>query len=166
MTTTRYKDGAGLLGDLMQVELNGSPEDLPETRHLISGVSPASRIEALRCHPQLIETADELAARLKGPRRTADMHLLHDISQAEFRALHISASPSVIRDGKRQAGTRKERRPDISDWIDKQLTRNPDAKSPDLWSRAPDWIVEQIGERRFATRVTQRRKLRKQMTRK
>lgn len=162
MTTTRYKDAAGLLGDLVQVALDGSPEDLPETRRLISGSSPASRIEALRCHPQLIETADELAARLKGPRRTADMHLLHDISQAELRALHISASPSVIRDGKRQAGTRKERRPDISDWIDKQLTRNPDAKSPDLWSSAPEWITEQIGDRSFASRVTKRRKLRRE----
>jgi hypothetical protein len=63
-----------------------------------------------------------------------------------------------VRDKKRQAGTRKERRPDITAWISAQLRRDPRAKSPDLWARAPEYITEQIGQDRFAKRVTACRK--------
>jgi hypothetical protein len=68
--------------------------------------------------------------------------------------------PMAQRDVKRQDGTRVERRPDVTEWIDAQLANDPSAKSPDLWRRAPDWLTDQIGERRFATRVTGRRKAR------
>lgn len=64
----------------------------------------------------------------------------------------------LLRDEKRQAGTKKERRPKINSWINKQLTRKPDSKSPELWSLAPDWITDDIGYDRFSKRVTEERK--------
>ena len=62
------------------------------------------------------------------------------------------------RDLKRQAGTRKEKRPDIMRWIKAQLARNPDAKSPYLWSIAPQYVTDQIESDRFGKRVTACRK--------
>lgn len=66
--------------------------------------------------------------------------------------------PLAKRDAARQEGTRKRRRRDVDAWIDAQLKANPAAKSPALWSAAPEWITEQIGEERFAKRVTDARK--------
>lgn len=74
-----------------------------------------------------------------------------------YRALR---DPSISRDDVRQAATKKPRRPEINDWIKRQLLRQPDAKSPDLWNRAPDWITDQdhfdqaIKFAAFARRVT------------
>lgn len=65
------------------------------------------------------------------------------------------------RDAKRQAGTRKPRRPKVDAWIDKQLNRDPGAKSPALWTAAPGWLKDQIQSDRFAKRVTKARKSRK-----
>jgi hypothetical protein len=64
----------------------------------------------------------------------------------------------LLRDRGRQEGTRKPRRPEVDAWIDGQLKANPAAKSPALWGDAPEWITEQIGEDRFAKRVTAARK--------
>ena len=92
---------------------------------------------------------------------TLSLRLLNAIRRA-YRSVDIERmvlGVSGARDRKRQAGTRQERRPDISRWIDKELQRNPGVKSPELWARAPDWITDQIGERRFATRVTDRRRV-------
>lgn len=63
------------------------------------------------------------------------------------------------RDAARQAGTRKERRPEISRWIEDRLRRNPEAKAPELWAAAPDWITDTIGRDRFSKRVTKARKV-------
>lgn len=64
----------------------------------------------------------------------------------------------LLRDEKRQAGTQKERRPKVSAWINKQLMRKPDSKSPELWNLAPEWITDDIGYDRFSKRVTEERK--------
>lgn len=64
----------------------------------------------------------------------------------------------VARDLSRQNGTRKPRRPDVDKWIDQQLESNPDARAPALWAAAPERITEQLGEDRFAKRVTAARK--------
>lgn len=66
--------------------------------------------------------------------------------------------PLAQRDKKRQDGTRKERKPEITEWINKRLTSNPAAKSPDLWDSAPEWITDQIEFGRFSKRVTAARK--------
>ena len=66
--------------------------------------------------------------------------------------------PLAQRDTARQGGTRKPRRPMVDEWIDGMLKANPVAKSPELWSAAPDWITDQIGKDRFAKRVTKARK--------
>ena len=66
--------------------------------------------------------------------------------------------PLAQRDKKRQDGTQKERRPEITEWINKKLKSNPSAKSPDLWDSAPEWLTEQIGFERFSKRVTKARK--------
>lgn len=71
--------------------------------------------------------------------------------------MYKKAAPRIIRDMKRQAGTKKERRPKITQWIEAQLKRDPDAKSPDLWSKAPEDVRDCIGYDRFCKRVTQAR---------
>lgn len=63
------------------------------------------------------------------------------------------------RDARRQQGTRKPKRPQVNEWIERQLRRQPGAKSPDLWSRRPDWMEEQVGYDRFSRRVSDVRKL-------
>lgn len=162
MTVRRIKDPAGLLPDHLTVAPGQDVAgDFAALAEMMDASSPARRIAALRRHGGLIEFADELAMRLSGPKKQdADMRLLHDIAQAEHRALYLDAAPSVRRDMARQAGTRTPRRPEITRWIAAQLQRDPHAKSPDLWRRAPDWITDDIGERRFAARVTACRKSR------
>ncbi|MFY2765437.1 hypothetical protein [Arenimonas sp. MALMAid1274] len=63
------------------------------------------------------------------------------------------------RDARRQQGTRKPRRPEVNEWIERQLRREPGAKSPELWSRRPDWMEDQVGYERFSDRVTDVRKM-------
>ena len=70
----------------------------------------------------------------------------------------LKLTPKANRDDRRQEGTRKERRPEITEWIETQLTRQPAAKSPELWRIAPEWLTDQIGEDRFSKRVTAARK--------
>lgn len=83
------------------------------------------------------------------------------IDRRQTVELALAVRPSVQRDQKLQTAIRAERRPDISRWIDKQLARDPYAKSPALWAVAPDWLTDQIGQERFSKRVTARRKARK-----
>jgi hypothetical protein len=66
--------------------------------------------------------------------------------------------PLAQRDEKRQAGTKKPRKSKLTEWIESKLSRDPGAKSPQLWADAPQWIEDQIGEDRFKKRVTAARK--------
>jgi len=85
--------------------------------------------------------------------------MLRDLEYLQVNwAYSVQLLPSVQRDDKRQEGTRKPRRPNVDDWIDGQLRANPAEKSPALWHRAPEWITDQIGQGRFAKRVTVARK--------
>lgn len=80
---------------------------------------------------------------------------------SEAASKHILSATRGIgadRDQRRQFGTRKERRPKITQWITKQLARRPGVKSPELWTDAPDWITDDIGYDRFSKRVTAARK--------
>lgn len=86
---------------------------------------------------------------------------LEALREAETTLRELMLVPMVQRDQKRQQGTKKPRRPEIDQWIDRQLERTPDAKSPDLWKAAPDWITDPIAYDRFCKRVTQGRKRRK-----
>lgn len=149
----RIKDPAGLLPDHVSVD----PDDPVSVFKLLKGLSPASRIEQLRRHEALAEKADELLS-LLDESGSASMYLMNLIASAERDALYLDAAPRVERDNKRQDGTKKERRPKINEWIRNQLRSNPDAKSPNLWSDAPDWITDQIGYNRFTKRVTGCRK--------
>jgi hypothetical protein len=81
--------------------------------------------------------------------------LIHDIG---WYSVDYTEKVAMKRDDSRQEGTRKERRPEISDWINTQLTRDPDAKSPALWAIAPEWITDVISVDRFSKRVTAGRK--------
>lgn len=94
----------------------------------------------------------------------------YNSTEAEVQAVALSLTktflrPKAARDDKRQAGTRKKRQrwPEVNDWIDAQLRRDPNAKSPDLWQRRPDYIrdphgCDPISVRTFEARVTERRK--------
>ena len=104
----------------------------------------------------LLEAMDRLLA--MGP--PADEHARRLVAYAQRAAIHaqVGIGQRVVRDEGRQAGTRKERRPEITEWIGKQLARNPAATRMDLWETAPEWITDQIGLDRFGKRVRAARK--------
>jgi hypothetical protein len=165
MAVKRIPDPAGLLMD--RVSVTDLDKALPGTvewdamAEVLLATSVPGRIDSLRRHVDLEPLAKALLERFESSGQRADAQLLLEVTQAESRALYLDAAPYVIRDKKRQDGTRKERRPDITEWIDRQLDLTPGAKSPELWAKAPEWITEQIGPRRFALRVTMRRHARK-----
>lgn len=70
----------------------------------------------------------------------------------------VKLIPFVKRDAQRQEGTKKPKRPEVNDWIEKKLKADNGMKSPELWGMAPDWITDQIGIDRFKKRVTAVRK--------
>jgi len=63
------------------------------------------------------------------------------------------------RDIRRQAGTKKERRPEITEWIIKNIKNRPRETREELWNRAPESIKDDIGRDRFLKRVSKQRKL-------
>ncbi len=65
--------------------------------------------------------------------------------------------PLARRDDRRQAGTKKPRRPDIDNWISTAITNRPDATRDELWNDAPQWIKDDIGKDRFKKRVSAQR---------
>ena len=98
----------------------------------------------VRGNPELISTVELLLWR-----------------HATMRLQYVGNEPLtkvLKRDLDRQTGIKKPRRPDITAWIKDRLVVNRDAKGPDLWKQAPDWLTDQIGYRRFASRVTRIRK--------
>lgn len=79
--------------------------------------------------------------------------------QAASTFVHSASRGTYADDGSAvQKGRRKERRPHITEWISKRLNRKPDAKSPELWADAPEWLTDEIGYDRFSKRVTKARK--------
>lgn len=87
-----------------------------------------------------------------------DKALELNIRLLRVRRRDIETEPEILRDRRRQNGTRKPRRPELQQWIDEQVKRKPAAKSPALWKTAPEWITEQVGFDRFSKRVTTARK--------
>jgi hypothetical protein len=77
-------------------------------------------------------------------------HLTEMLRQWQVQAL----LPLARRDAKRQAGTRKPRRPDLDEWIAGALKRAPAATRDELWQRAPQWVRDEIGIDRFKKRVS------------
>jgi hypothetical protein len=181
MATKRTKDPSGLLPDHVSIDPD---DDSMEAKvawvETINASTPHARVKRLQNHPHagMKEHANELNARLMTeiglplpnglhlPRGVHQINgedipeLMSAIAEAETAAMHLTVSPIVMRDISRQAGTKKERRPEITDWIIEKLSKNPGAKCPDLWSTAPDWITEQIGPDRFKKRVAAARKKR------
>ena len=95
-----------------------------------------------------------------GDKLLADLAHLVDVTYAGLRRLDLR--PILERDAKRQAGTRKPRRPAIDEWIAKALTRHPEGTTrPELWEKAPQWIKDQIGKDAFLRRVSKIRVSRK-----
>jgi hypothetical protein len=81
------------------------------------------------------------------------------LGRARKAVTMIWAEPRLVRDDKRQAGTRKPRLPDVDDWLDRQLSRDQGAKSPALWARFEAHYESMrddppIGIHRFKKRVT------------
>jgi hypothetical protein len=85
--------------------------------------------------------------------------LVHQrLREADALAYRLQTASAVERDRKRQAGTRKPRRPKIDAWIHGQLLKDSSVKSPTLWQAAPDYITDVICYDRFSKRVTKARK--------
>lgn len=53
---------------------------------------------------------------------------------------------------------RKPKRPELQEWIDKQVAACAGETIKDLWRRAPDWVSDEIGFDRFTKRVAAARK--------
>jgi hypothetical protein len=83
----------------------------------------------------------------------------HPELRAQGRKRLLDTAKRAARDAARQEGTKKERRPDITEWISSQLGRDSAIKASELWSRAPEWITEQLGFDRFRKRVSTARKV-------
>lgn len=156
MTVEKTDDPAGLLPSKIHIKIDSGKHDIAAMKSILLWNTPQARIERLKRHEEICEIASALEARLV--EGNADLHLLADISAAELKALYLDAAPKVIRDNKRQAGTRKERSPKITAWISKRLKNNPDIKSPELWEIAPQFITDDISTDRFRKRVTGVRK--------
>lgn len=135
----------GIVSDLRDYLLARHPED--ELRALLAEYEPRPGYRNLTPVEPDVELAISLFNTIRSTMRCTNERL-------ELLVLGKGGT----RDKKRQAGTRKERRPRITKWIKKQLMADPSAKSPALWNAAPEWLTDAIGERRFATRVTDCRK--------
>jgi hypothetical protein len=158
MSVKRFRDPAGLLPDRLSVDFREpSPDDVEAVDAIFQAVSPRGRIERLKRHAEIQDLADALLADFEAA-GTMTAEIERRLLKAEQSALYLDAAPRVTRDNARQAGTRKGRRPEIDDWIDRQLSADPRGKTPDLWKRAPEWLTDQIGPDRFAKRVTASRK--------
>ncbi|QRP62696.1 hypothetical protein I6J77_11160 [Rhodanobacter sp. FDAARGOS 1247] len=175
MSIKKFRDPAGLLPVRVRVNIkHGSNQlDIDAIASILKSNSPTARIQQLRRHHTLrseasalkkdylvattaVEDADnkltaEHKAALKDVRLKAFMIRLES---AEKKSIYLDAAEPLIRDKARQEGTKKERRPDVTEWISAKLRRDPLAKSPELWSRAPEWLTDQIGYERFRKRVT------------
>jgi hypothetical protein len=76
----------------------------------------------------------------------------------EEAVLWLLSGSVGLRDFRRQEGTRRERRPKITLWIQAQLKRQPDLSREQLWQDAPESITDEIGQDRFFKRVSDQRK--------
>lgn len=134
---------------------------LPPQLHQANGLPVNVHVEAAR----LAAKAEQALFALDAEDATTAAWLAVEVGQNLERmttmlavAKALDLTPKANRDDRRQEGTRKERRPEITQWIEAQLSRRPDAKSPELWRIAPEWLTDQIGEDRFSKRVTAARK--------
>lgn len=159
MTTKKTKNPTGLMGDHVHIDLTNPVDfDLYEIKELLERNTPLYRIDQLKDIPGIKERAERLEAEIKNQNGQANPIQLASISGLETTALYLKAAPVVIRDNKRQEGTKKERRPNINAWINKQMKRTPKATRPELWDMAPDWLTDEIGRDRFLKRVSKVRK--------
>lgn len=105
-------------------------------------------------HTPVVDTDIELAVDL--------MNMIRSAARCEGeRFANLILGPAGVSGVKWQAGAHKPKRPQINDWIGKQLDRNPVAKCPALWHAAPEWITDDIGIDAFRKRITAVRKLRR-----
>lgn len=160
MAVRRTKDPAGLLPDLVTVIDEGSPGDFDALVEILEAGTPEARVERLRVHPQLVASADKLAAKLEKTGGNASDRVLAEIAAAEHSALYLVAAPQAKRDKARQDGTKKPREPvaGLQAWIDAQVKRATGETAGQLWERAPEWLTDAIGFDRFRKRVTAARK--------
>jgi len=169
MVIKRYKvsDGVFVSGRIEVDLMNGGTEARKALKEILYAASRPGRIEKIEsvlpepngdpAHDMRVAHICELVDRA----RNNDEHDETSLQAAEMMLRELRLLPLVQRDDARQKGTTKARRPEIDEWIDKQLAHNPYAKSPELWANAPEWITDQIAIDRFKKRVTKARKRRK-----
>lgn len=147
------KEAIGRLRLKLEALKNG--EGIPESRQ--------GTPEQMRGHYRWIETylnrAEEELENLRSENLDFVKVLIH---AAEYRWVIALYTPHIMSDEKRLAGLRKPRKPEIDKWMDRQLSRDSELKSPEAWRRAPEWITDDIGYDRFAKRMTKARKRRKE----
>ena len=84
---------------------------------------------------------------------------IHQALDAEGdRYLDVLLGKAGAHEYKRREASRKERHPEINDWIRKQLATDAFAKASDLYRRAPASVKDLVGKERFRRRVNAQRK--------
>lgn len=84
----------------------------------------------------------------------AGISLGYNVTKAHVMPWESSARRDIVR----QEGTKKPRRPEISQWIQEAIERKADVTRAALWQEAPQWITDQIGKDAFLKRVSKVRK--------
>lgn len=74
------------------------------------------------------------------------------------QAISAMNDKALARDTARQAGTRKPRRPEVQEWINRQVARQTGETAKEIWDRAPYDVTDLIGWERFKKRYAQARK--------
>lgn len=133
----RTPDPAGVLPDNVSIEFGGdAAAEVKALAEILTAASPQGRVDRLALVDEMGVIATELQARLKSTGGNADDRLLADIALAEHRASYLKTQAALIRDHKRQAGTRKERAtkwPLLDRWLDDQLSTFPTMSANGLW---------------------------------
>jgi len=127
------------------------------------GIEDCNRVDPdlMRSHFTMIEKYLDRAEEELQKITPENLDFFHTLIQAaEMRLLIAFYMPHIMRDEKRLLALSKPRFPECDEWMDRQLTRDPDLKSPAAWQRAPDWITDRIEYDRFAKRMTAARKKR------
>lgn len=143
---TRTKDPAGIEGTHVHIEPDCcSPEDA--FKNLFAGLGPSARLSTLKAKniaslQNFIIEAEQWLAELGGK---ANFALLSLIKELEYKATYFEVAPKVIRDNKRQEGTRKGRSsqtPVLDSWI--AQNKNLELTAKELWRKLDEADLDDL----------------------
>lgn len=116
MSVKRVADPAGIDADMVHVDLTGDFGEAERNAimEIFDAGEAAPRIDRLRKFPSLASRVAWLDRRLAEGREDRGFH--ERLRDAESLAYKLAARPALVRDQRRQAGTRKPRKVTIPAW--------------------------------------------------